>query len=260
MGKFDGFLICSDVDGTFRSGGDAEKVNSEAVRYFTENGGRFTFATGRMIGNLRESGIADIANAPLCLCNGGIIFDNDKSLNVFECHNEFTVKEFCDIIKGYDDITLYIFKSADNESSFNINIADIPYQSEELLNSYPIKIVCVFKDPGKADEFKEFALNNPFFKNTAITKSWPVGVEFNSIHSTKGTAIRFIKEYLGNIHTSIGIGDYENDIPMIRSADIGVAVGNALECVKNEADIIVKPAWEYALKDLINIIESKLLK
>ena len=74
---------------------------------------------------------------------------------------------------------------------------------------------------------------------------------------TKGQAIKFIKSYLGNIHTSIGIGDYENDVKLMEGADIGVAAGNAIKEVKEAADFVVKDCKDYAIKDLIEIIESK---
>ena len=257
MNKFGGFLICSDIDGTFRCGGDTEKINSEAVKYFTENGGRFTFATGRMFGNLQETQISEVANAPVCLCNGGIIFDHIANRIIYECHTDFTIHEFYNEIKTFDDIKVYIYSN--NDVSYTVNLQDIPSLGDEILNSKPLKTVCVFKTPEEADKFKNTVLSLPFFKNTYITKSWPVGVEFNSINATKGTAITKIKNLLGDIHTSIGVGDYENDLSLIRDADIGVAVGNAIECVKNEADIIIKPASEYAIADLINYIETKLL-
>ena len=47
MKIFSGYLICSDVDGTFSVNTVTVKNNIEAVKYFTQNGGRFTIATGR---------------------------------------------------------------------------------------------------------------------------------------------------------------------------------------------------------------------
>ena len=96
-----------------------------------------------------------------------------------------------------------------------------------------------------------------FFKNTYISNSWDTGVEFNSNEGTKGSAIKFIKDYLGDIHTSIAIGDYENDIPMLKAADIAVCVGDGIEDVKREADLIVKNASEGAVADLIRKLEEK---
>ena len=37
MGKFDGYLICSDLDGTFRGEDNAVSVNSKAVTLLLKN-------------------------------------------------------------------------------------------------------------------------------------------------------------------------------------------------------------------------------
>jgi hydroxymethylpyrimidine pyrophosphatase-like HAD family hydrolase len=48
MGKFDGILLLSDLDGTLLSGTRViSPENLEALRYFMAEGGRFSVATGR---------------------------------------------------------------------------------------------------------------------------------------------------------------------------------------------------------------------
>jgi len=42
----------------------------------------------------------------------------------------------------------------------------------------------------------------------------------------------------------ICIGDHANDLPMLRAADVAVAVGNALPEVKAAADIVIGPNTE----------------
>ena len=42
---------------------------------------------------------------------------------------------------------------------------------------------------------------------------------------------------------SIGVGDGSNDLPMIKYAGLGVAMGNAPEHVKAEADAVTE-TWE----------------
>ncbi len=54
----------------------------------------------------------------------------------------------------------------------------------------------------------------------------------------KSTAVRQIKE-LVNAEKLICFGDNKNDIPMLKSADLGVAVLNAFDELKNEADLII---------------------
>ena len=49
MGKFNGILICTDLDGTLLDNEKhVSKENIEAIEYFKKNGGLFTFLTGRM--------------------------------------------------------------------------------------------------------------------------------------------------------------------------------------------------------------------
>ena len=260
MGKFDGFLICSDMDGTFDCGGDTVAVNLDAIKYFTDNGGRFTFATGRMVSHLYNLKLNNVINAPACLCNGGIVYDYKTESIIYEKRVDFTMQEFLEIIKGYLtlDIEMRMIYNPSHNHSEPLNFSDVKNLSYDMLNVKPIKILCAFKTVECADEFKNFALHNKFFANTHISKSWSVGVEFNSIEATKGIGMNVIKNYLGDIHTTIGIGDYENDIPLICCADIGVAVGNAMDEAKKVADIVLKPGTEYAIKDLIEMIESKI--
>ena len=52
MGKFDGYLICTDLDGTFCLGHELCGENAKYVKYFQENGGLFTVSTGRLPNHL----------------------------------------------------------------------------------------------------------------------------------------------------------------------------------------------------------------
>ena len=47
MGKFDGILICSDWDGTLFDGEKVPEESVNAIKYFQENGGKFTLCSGR---------------------------------------------------------------------------------------------------------------------------------------------------------------------------------------------------------------------
>lgn len=260
MGKFDGFLICSDIDGTFRSGEGSLEENINAVKYFTENGGRFTFSTGRMVSHLYESALQDIINAPACLCNGGIIYDYANDCVLRERCVDFTVEDF---IKALDkglciNAGLYLYNR--QGASISAKFSEAGTLPREVLASKPVKLVCAFVDYEDADRFKRFALKQKLFESSYIAKSWKTGVEFNSSDATKGYALDFIKNHIGNIHTAIGIGDYENDIPLLMHADIGVAVGNALEEVKQIADMVVKSCAEFAIKDLIEILDNQMMK
>ncbi len=256
MGKFDGILICSDIDGTFTGSEEIILENKKAVEYFKKEGGKFTFTTGRNVDYLLKMNLLDCINAPACLVNGSIIYDYEKRVVLKKTPLGFSLKTFLEFISDYqgENFEITAHNGYEEGESFSFDYQCIP---SGLNDSFPLKIVCRFPSAESADDFKKFALTKAQFGGCYIAKSWNSGVEFNSISSTKGNAIRFIKEYLKTIHTSVGVGDYENDIPLLMGADIGVCVANGLDRVKAAADIIVKRNDEYAIADLINLLGER---
>lgn len=257
MGKFDGYLICSDIDGTFSVNTVSVKENIEAAKYFTANGGRFTIATGRTAAYLRKLDFFDCINAPACICNGSAVYDYEKDTVLRQVHEDFTLGGFLSVIgnRAKSLEGLYVYYTPKTVQAQNM--ANKTFSQEELAD-FPIKIVCTFDDIKTADDFKAYCLSHPLFDNTYISKSWNTGVEFNSKDGTKGAAVRFIKNHLEGIHTAIAIGDYENDIPMLEAADIAVSVGDAIPEVKKLSDIIVRDARDGAVAHLIEILEERL--
>ena len=69
--KFDGYVIVSDLDGTLLDNNkNISKENLEAINYFTENGGKFTVATGRVIEATEEYLSKIEINFPIIVYNG----------------------------------------------------------------------------------------------------------------------------------------------------------------------------------------------
>ncbi len=258
MGKFDGILICSDADGTF-CGENTIEENSRAVRYFTENGGRFTFATGRAVAHMRSAEYFDIINAPVCLYNGGIVYDYQAEKVLYERRLGITVGDFVEATKPIWDLIprFYYFDKCGEGGTRFVGMETVPDTDFDIKAA---KLICGFDIPGDTDKVAEFTRNHEAFKSCCITKSWSNCLEFNSDDASKGNAIDFIKEYLGDVHTTIGVGDYENDLELLKHADIGVAVGNAIPEVKAVADVVVKPCNEYAIKDLIERLDKGEIK
>lgn len=53
------------------------------------------------------------------------------------------------------------------------------------------------------------------------------------------------------------VGDYDNDISMIKAADVGVCPSNALDEVKKVADLCLCSNEEGVIADLIEHIEAE---
>jgi len=72
-----------------------------------------------------------------------------------------------------------------------------------------------------------------------ITNSHPCNLELNPKGITKASGLREVCSILGlDMSQVIAMGDSVNDLSMIREAGLGVAMGNAQELIKAEADIV----------------------
>lgn len=69
--------------------------------------------------------------------------------------------------------------------------------------------------------------------------------EITKTACTKGTAVRFLSGFLKiPMEDTIGIGDSENDLDMLRVSGVGIAMGNALDYVKEAADDVTESVEE----------------
>lgn len=92
-----------------------------------------------------------------------------------------------------------------------------------------------------------------------ITSASPVMLEFSYKDCGKASGLKFLSDYLGVDRDLVAaFGDADNDIDMIKFAGIGVAMANANEALKSEADYITLSNDEngvaYALKNILEII------
>ena len=85
-----------------------------------------------------------------------------------------------------------------------------------------------------------------------ITRSAARFTEFMSLGVSKAGAIKILADKLGIDNAEIlAIGDSDNDLQMITSVGCGVAMGNAEDEVKAEANIVCAPVWEDGVAQII---------
>ncbi len=231
MGKFDGILIATDLDGTLVSEGSISKENADAIRYFQKEGGLFTFATGRYASHIKEN-FADDIKPSICVMtlNGNILYDmaENKKLRVSKMDKENTK----DILNYATD------RFGDKINWINICDEDESYEYKGIVERDTCKCVFVLYDEESAIELRDNLRKN-YSHLYNVERSWPTGVEIYNKNSGKGEAVKYILENIvKNIETVICVGDYENDVSMLKMADIGFAVQNATEEAKAAADCI----------------------
>lgn len=89
---------------------------------------------------------------------------------------------------------------------------------------------------------KELKQLNPELE---IVSSWDDNFEIMKKGSSKGEAVAQLAKYFNLKRDEVMcIGDSENDLSMIEYAGIGVAMGNAIDIVKQSAQYITLPNTE----------------
>ncbi len=79
------------------------------------------------------------------------------------------------------------------------------------------------------------------FPRNAVATSIVNNIEINAEKATKGQALQALCDRLDiPIKQAAAFGDDRNDLSMLRTAGIGVAMGNAKEIVKAAADLVTK--------------------
>lgn len=100
-----------------------------------------------------------------------------------------------------------------------------------------------FKDPELRR--RELELLPRLFPETAVSSSLPWNIEINSIDATKGKALKNLCSALNiDLKDTLAFGDGTNDLDMIRTAGVGVAMGNAVDELKQAADWVAPTNME----------------
>lgn len=278
MGKFDGVLLCSDIDATLLLGGVLPEENQKAIKYFQENGGRFTLCTGRLFDFLDKYSHLVRPNAPFIAMNGTLIVDKESGKELYTCPlSADPGRMAADTLKAIPYLrAAYVFPGGHStkvtitgEGVFEVSYPDndttvtkLAKDADELneIFGYPennvYKIVFTV-DADRSDEAKAAIIG--LFPDFSIFRSWINGIEVQSPQADKGKGARMLASLLGDVKLLVCAGDYENDISMIEEADIGYAVANAHPSVKAVADRITeRECLEGAIAEIIYDLDREL--
>ena len=268
MGKFDGILICTDLDGTlFKNDKTVSTENRNAIEYFKSEGGYFTFVTGRMPFFVSDAIDAVKPNIPFGCINGGGLYDCEKDKYVWTLGLSGEVVE---LIKCIDDKfpnvgiqvnTFYkTYFCKENQTMQNFRRVT---GAENLTSHYtnikePISKILFGSESNEEIKEVEITLkSHRLSDNFDFIRSEKTLFEILPKGSGKGTAIKQLCKYLDiDANKTIAIGDYNNDISMFNEAKIGIAVSNACKDALEAADYITVSNEENAIERVIYELES----
>jgi len=255
-------LVALDLDDTLLN--SKLKISPEtaaAVRSAVELGVTVTFATGRMYSSAlpyaRELGL----DVPLITYQGAlmktsnsqeVLYNKPVPMDLAREILSFAAEEGLDVNMYLED-SLYV-RSGNSSINEYVKLARVPYKAvpdlAEVMVSEPHKLLIV-ASPGKIDRLAA-ELQERWEGKLHLTKSKPYFLEFTHPAATKGQAIDSLAAELGIGREEImAVGDSYNDLDMIDYAGVGVAMGNAVQEIKDRADYVTRGNNEHGVAEAI---------
>ena len=267
MGKFDGILICTDLDGTLlRKDKSISKDNHDAIEYFKREGGYFTFITGRMPYTSRSLYEAIKPNAPVGCINGGGIYDFEREEYLWTMTLPRDAVELVEAVyEGVPSVgiqmnsldRIYFCRENERMAKFRRFTGAPNIVGDYRTLDMPVaKVVFGDDDEDKILRVAEVLRDHPRTAEFDYIRSERTLYEILPKGISKGNLLIRLAEILGvKMSRTVAIGDYNNDVSMIRMAGVGIAVANATEEAKAAADLITVSNEESAIAKIIEEIE-----
>ena len=226
----------------------------EANQRAAGRGKTVTLASGRLGGSASQAAALFPGNVPLILCNGAVLQSSATGEILRETVMDPAAAEAV-IRWGAQWPGTCVVWCRDGMFADRLNEAAALYatlaaQAPEAVTDPAaaarsgVHKILLISHPETVALARADFLEHPVAE-VNIFPSSPEVLEIVSPEADKGTGLRQAAEWLGIPREEvIAVGDGENDIPMLRWAGLGVAMGNAPDNVKAAADLIAPPCDE----------------
>ena len=273
MKKFERILIASDIDGTILwESKYIHPENLEKLRYFCDHGGHFTLSTGRNhIDIFRVTkNLEEFVNAPCILCNGSYLYDKERDaiINPQYLNTERAVQLFHDVKDRFDGVGFRasfpqgFLCATENPiileqlKAWNLEKLAIVRPLAEFADQKLFKAAFVCDDPEKLSELQDYIIRN-YGDVFTVTTSGKTIMEVQPLGVSKKTQIIHLKKLYPDCQLWC-IGDFHNDLEMLRGADVAVCPENAVDAVKAISHLQVCHCKDGAIAAMIDEIEKRL--
>ena len=256
-----------DLDGTLLTDDKmVSEENKKAIKYVQSKGGIACICSGRQKDAVKAYKEISGCDKYIICSNGTQIYDCEKDEELFSCNLE---KDICNTLAQYIiENRLYIrietsFCRYVNSKDYFVKYEIILDSNEELfeiINKNNILQVTIGtkteEDMKKVIEFVEnlkrtdIKIENVYPPDEHAAKAWSANIINNN--ASKGNAIYGLCKYLKiDIEDVIAMGDDSNDISMMKTVGLGVAMGNAGDDVKLYAKEITKTNMENGVAEIL---------
>lgn len=261
-------LIAIDLDDTLLTDGlTVTEGTKRAMAAAINQGVTVTIATGRMFASAQKIAEQIELNVPIItyqgalvktLLDGQVLYERNVPADVAKELHAFVEENHLHLQLYVDD---KLYGTEDNERIQKYSaLTNIPYFIEpdfKKLIELPLSKMLIIDEPARLDEIAE-QLFPLIGDRIHMTKSKAHYLEFMHKEGTKGHALQFMASHLGyEMAETIAIGDAWNDREMIEAAGLGVAMGNAIESLKELADYVTLSNNDEGVR---HVIEKFILK
>lgn len=239
------YALFFDIDGTLVSFKTHQIPEStiQALTQAKQAGHKVFIATGRPPIIITNLGAIEHLIDGYVTINGALCFVGDKVISCKEIANEtarFVMNDALEknyglIMVGEKDVAV-LDPQGEVDKIFrqeicveNLNQAR-PF--EEVLQQRIFQLTPFFDEDYEREMMARLT-------DCTVGRWHPAFTDITAIGADKGEGLLAMTQHLGlNPQHTMAFGDGGNDSSMIRTAGIGVAMGNALECLKQEADYV----------------------
>ncbi|MFD2610999.1 Cof-type HAD-IIB family hydrolase [Paenibacillus gansuensis] len=255
-------LITIDIDDTLLNDDlQVTEGTKQAMEKAIERGVTVTLATGRMYDSAQKIARQINLNVPLITYQGALIKNLLDEQVLYERYvpedAAAELYQYCEEhgyhLQVYIDDVLY--SKEDNQKVRDYcALSKVPYRVEPDFKSLlgrPFAKMLIIDEPDLLDRVA-VELKEIIGDRTHITKSKAHYLEIMHKEGTKGHAVEFLARHLNlDLSQVIAIGDAWNDREMLETAGLGVAMGNAIEPLKEIAGYVTLSNNEEGVKHVI---------
>ena len=262
-GLFSGVLLASDYDGTLVP--ETKQVTpgvKKALRFFIDNGGRFTVCTGRTYLGF-HSYSPEIINAPVLLANGGMAYEYAKK-EIVLCNGigDEGSAPMRAVARDFPELTVEFYPF---DHSYAVNLSP---KSEHHFTSQSIPFTAI-DDPAQAprpwikvmiggtekDVGRVQAYLRENYPEVSFLPTTGGFLEVLGKGVNKGVALLQLADKLGVKHEdAYAVGDGYNDVEMLQAAAKGFVPANGDSFAMACADYVVRSNEEDAVAHVIEIL------
>ncbi len=210
-------VVCVDYDGTIALGPRPTDAVLAAIARVRAGGRQVVLVSGRIIEELL-SDFADAAQHFDAIVgeNGAVVWRNGRTRAVAP--------------RVSDELEFQLVKRGVRSRRGIVILAMDAVHDQAVLRA------CV-----------ELGLDAQLVRNREALMVLPAGV-------SKGSGLQEALAELGlSYHNAIGVGDAENDLALLESCEVGVAVGNAVRSLKDHADIVLEDSGPPAIVQFLEV-------